>query len=201
MRLPSRSSKAAASPPRSFHVFHPGGRLGASLHFVRDIMHRGDALPLAPLGTVMGEAIVRMTEKGFGCLGIVDAKRRAGRHRHRRRPPPPPRPRPPGAARRRGDDAAAEDHLAGHAGRRGAGDDEHRRRPSPSLFVVEERQAGRHRPHARFAPPRRGVGANAGDLALRPRRLKHRAVVADDPHLRVLTADRVRSPATPCRRS
>ena len=30
----------------SFHAFHPGGRLGASLHFVRAIMHRGDALPL-----------------------------------------------------------------------------------------------------------------------------------------------------------
>ena len=56
----------------SFHAFHPGGRLGASLHFVRAIMHRGDAIPLAPLGTRMGEAIPRMTEKGFGCVGIVD---------------------------------------------------------------------------------------------------------------------------------
>ncbi len=37
----------------SFHAFHPGGRLGASLHFVRAIMHRGDAIPLAPLGTAM----------------------------------------------------------------------------------------------------------------------------------------------------
>ncbi len=56
----------------SFHAFHPGGRLGASLHFVRAIMHRGDAIPLAPLGTVMSDAIPRITEKGFGCLGIVD---------------------------------------------------------------------------------------------------------------------------------
>ena len=55
-----------------FRVFHPGGKLGASLHFVRDIMHRAPALPVAPLGTTMSEAIVRMTEKGFGCLGIVD---------------------------------------------------------------------------------------------------------------------------------
>jgi arabinose-5-phosphate isomerase len=55
-----------------FHIFHPGGRLGASLHFVRDIMHRGEALPLVLLGTPMTEAIVRMTEKGFGCLGVVD---------------------------------------------------------------------------------------------------------------------------------
>jgi arabinose-5-phosphate isomerase len=56
----------------SFHAFHPGGRLGASLHFVRDIMHSGAALPVSAEGTAMSEAIVRMTEKGFGCLGIVD---------------------------------------------------------------------------------------------------------------------------------
>jgi arabinose-5-phosphate isomerase len=56
----------------SFHAFHPGGRLGASLHFVRAIMHQGDALPLVPLGTVMSEAIPVMTAKGFGCLGVVD---------------------------------------------------------------------------------------------------------------------------------
>jgi arabinose-5-phosphate isomerase len=56
----------------SFHAFHPGGRLGASLHFVRAIMHRGDSLPLVPLGTRLGEAVPVMTAKGFGCLGIVD---------------------------------------------------------------------------------------------------------------------------------
>jgi len=56
-----------------FHAFHPGGRLGANLHFVRDVMHRGPALPVSPIGTAMSEAIVRMTEKGLGCLGVVDA--------------------------------------------------------------------------------------------------------------------------------
>lgn len=55
-----------------FHVFHPGGKLGASLHFVRDVMHRDGSVPLATLGTPMGEAIVRMSEKRLGCLGIVD---------------------------------------------------------------------------------------------------------------------------------
>ena len=58
----------------SFHNFHPGGRLGASLHFVRAIMHQGDALPVVPLGTMLAEAVPRMTEKGFGCLGIVDGE-------------------------------------------------------------------------------------------------------------------------------
>jgi len=55
-----------------FHDFHPGGKLGASLRFVRDIMRHGDALPLSPLGTPMQEAIVRMTEKALGCLGITN---------------------------------------------------------------------------------------------------------------------------------
>jgi arabinose-5-phosphate isomerase len=55
-----------------FHVFHPGGRLGARLQFVRDLMHDGDRVPLAPLGTAMSEAILAMTAKGFGILGIVD---------------------------------------------------------------------------------------------------------------------------------
>src|SRR5262244_2815640 len=55
-----------------FHVFHPGGRLGAMLKFVRDIMHVGDEVPLARLGTRMAEAIAEMTAKTFGCVGIVD---------------------------------------------------------------------------------------------------------------------------------
>jgi len=55
-----------------FHVFHPGGRLGAMLKFVRDIMHRGSDVPLARLGTRMSEAIAEMTAKTFGCVGIVD---------------------------------------------------------------------------------------------------------------------------------
>jgi arabinose-5-phosphate isomerase len=55
-----------------FHVFHPGGRLGASLARVRDIMHGGTAMPISASGTLMSEAIVLMSEKGFGCLGIAD---------------------------------------------------------------------------------------------------------------------------------
>ena len=57
-----------------FKVFHPGGSLGASLKYVADIMHTGDALPLAGEGDVMAQALLTMTAKSFGCLGIVDAK-------------------------------------------------------------------------------------------------------------------------------
>jgi arabinose-5-phosphate isomerase len=55
-----------------FHRFHPGGKLGAKFHFVRDIMHRGAAVPVASLGTPMSEALVAMTGRGLGCLGILD---------------------------------------------------------------------------------------------------------------------------------
>ena len=56
-----------------FKVFHPGGSLGAQLKLVADIMHKGDALPLVSPETRVGEAIVVMSEKSFGCVGIVDA--------------------------------------------------------------------------------------------------------------------------------
>jgi arabinose-5-phosphate isomerase len=57
-----------------FANFHPGGRLGAMLKFVRDIMHTGPEIPLAVVGTPMSEAIAEMTAKSFGCVGIVDPK-------------------------------------------------------------------------------------------------------------------------------
>ena len=55
-----------------FKVFHPGGQLGASLLFVADIMHADTELPLGTRDTPMQQAIVAMTEKSFGCLGITD---------------------------------------------------------------------------------------------------------------------------------
>lgn len=55
-----------------FGVFHPGGKLGATLRYVNDVMHKGDALPLARSQTSMKEALVHMTAKGFGALGIED---------------------------------------------------------------------------------------------------------------------------------
>ena len=57
-----------------FSVLHPGGKLGAMLKYVRDLMHSGDAVPLKPLGTKMSDALVEMSSKGFGCVGIVDAR-------------------------------------------------------------------------------------------------------------------------------
>ncbi len=55
-----------------FKALHPGGRLGASLTFVRDVMRTDKDVPLVVSGTKMGDAIVEMSAKGFGCVGIVD---------------------------------------------------------------------------------------------------------------------------------
>lgn len=57
---------------RDFKTLHPGGQLGARLKFVGDLMHRSDRLPVVPADTIMSEAIVVMTEKALGCLGVVD---------------------------------------------------------------------------------------------------------------------------------
>jgi arabinose-5-phosphate isomerase len=55
-----------------FQVLHPGGKLGQKLLRVADIMHDGDAVPLVRRSTVMAEAILVMTTKSFGCVGVTD---------------------------------------------------------------------------------------------------------------------------------
>lgn len=56
-----------------FRIFHPGGKLGASLHFIADIMHRGSEMPLVGPGTQMSEAVLVISQKSFGCVGVVDS--------------------------------------------------------------------------------------------------------------------------------
>jgi len=55
-----------------YQILHPGGKLGAMLRFVRDIMHDRAAMPLVCLGTPMSAAIVEMSAKSFGCVAITD---------------------------------------------------------------------------------------------------------------------------------
>ncbi len=62
--------------PADFRAFHPGGRLGARLRRVRELMHAGTEMPLAEPSLPMDAALLRITEKRFGCLGIVDARGR-----------------------------------------------------------------------------------------------------------------------------
>jgi len=56
-----------------FGKLHPAGKLGAMLKLARDLMHTGTAIPLVPHGTRMSDAIVEMSTKGFGCIGIADS--------------------------------------------------------------------------------------------------------------------------------
>ncbi len=55
-----------------FGLLHPGGKLGALLKTVRDLMHSGASIPLRPLGTSMSDAILEMSAKGLGCVGITN---------------------------------------------------------------------------------------------------------------------------------
>jgi arabinose-5-phosphate isomerase len=55
--------------PDHFRIFHPGGRLGARLARVGDLMHRD--LPLVPAAAPMSEALLTMSAKGFGVVGVT----------------------------------------------------------------------------------------------------------------------------------
>lgn len=57
--------------PADFGVFHPGGKLGSRLRRVRDVMHGPESLPLTQANTPMHDALLIMTAKRFGCLGVV----------------------------------------------------------------------------------------------------------------------------------
>ncbi len=61
---------------QDFKLFHPGGKLGARLHKVDDLMHAGEDMPLAPESASMSEIILTMTGKRFGCVGLTDASGR-----------------------------------------------------------------------------------------------------------------------------
>lgn len=62
--------------PADFRMFHPGGKLGAQLMRVEQLMHTD--MPLAAPGLPMDQALVAMTAGRFGCLGIVEESRLAG---------------------------------------------------------------------------------------------------------------------------
>jgi arabinose-5-phosphate isomerase len=62
-----------------FQRFHPGGKLGARLVTVGQLMHQGEQLPLVRSGTMLSQGIVEMTSKRFGIAAVVDtAGRLAG---------------------------------------------------------------------------------------------------------------------------
>jgi arabinose-5-phosphate isomerase len=54
-----------------FRVFHPGGKLGAMLRTVGDLMHGEGELPLTREDAPMPQALLEMSEKRFGAVGVV----------------------------------------------------------------------------------------------------------------------------------
>lgn len=55
-----------------FRQRHPGGKLGAFLQKVSDLMHKGDEIPLVSEDTMLSEAILTMSSKMLGCVGIIN---------------------------------------------------------------------------------------------------------------------------------
>ncbi len=55
-----------------FGVLHPGGKLGSALRTVGELMHRMAEVPLVGGDTAMPDALLVMTEKRFGCVGVLD---------------------------------------------------------------------------------------------------------------------------------
>lgn len=58
----------------NFRSLHPGGQLGAALAIVEDVMHSNNSLPVIEIGSPMSEALIKISEKGFGCIGVVSNK-------------------------------------------------------------------------------------------------------------------------------
>ena len=58
--------------PADFHALHPGGKLGRLLLKVSDIMHGGDEVPLVSVDSTMVDALLVMTAKSFGSVGVID---------------------------------------------------------------------------------------------------------------------------------
>ena len=59
-----------------FARFHPGGALGSALARAEELMHAGQAMPLIQADAAMGDALIEMSAKGFGCVGVVDGEGR-----------------------------------------------------------------------------------------------------------------------------
>lgn len=57
---------------KDFSIFHPGGKLGAMLKLVREVMHTGEELPLTGPSSSMSETLLIMSQKSLGSVGIVD---------------------------------------------------------------------------------------------------------------------------------
>ncbi len=60
---------------KEFKSLHPGGNLGKDLKNLSEVMHINKELPLATLNEKMSKALLTMTQKSFGCIGVVNQKK------------------------------------------------------------------------------------------------------------------------------
>jgi arabinose-5-phosphate isomerase len=60
--------------PDQYRDFHPGGSLGRALVRVRDLMHRGDDVPVCGEDTPMAEALLTIASGRLGCVAVLDGK-------------------------------------------------------------------------------------------------------------------------------
>ena len=122
--------------PHDFAVFHPGGKLGSQLLRVEQLMHRGDDLPLIGPEASLADAVLQMTRKRLGCVGVRRG-RAAGRDHHRRRLAPAHGAGHPEPHRRGDHDPPPAHDRAARARGRGRGGDE--RAASPRQRAVRGR--------------------------------------------------------------
>ena len=63
---------------QDFRFLHPGGQLGRRLMKIKDLMHMGEEMPLVSSTVLMAEALILMTQKSLGCLGVVEKDKLIG---------------------------------------------------------------------------------------------------------------------------
>lgn len=59
-----------------FGIYHPGGSLGSKLMSVSEVMHTGESIPLVAENTSMSDAVMALSDKRFGCVGVTDKSNR-----------------------------------------------------------------------------------------------------------------------------
>lgn len=64
--------------PEDFRIYHPGGKLGAQMTRIADLMHGGDELPCLPADSSMSDVLLTMTSHGFGIAGLTEGGKLAG---------------------------------------------------------------------------------------------------------------------------
>jgi arabinose-5-phosphate isomerase len=62
--------------PENFREFHPGGKLGAQLSKISDLMHVGPSVPLVLADTPMSDTLLEISQRGFGVVGVTDENAR-----------------------------------------------------------------------------------------------------------------------------